>query len=153
MSHQQNSGWNTNTMTAYKSFENVAKFKYLGMTPINQNCIREEIKCRSISRDDCFHSIQSSSNLLSKKTKTKTIRTIFLPFVLHGCETWSLTLREEHKLGLFENRILPGPKTDEVTEEWRRLHNDELYKEEEIKGNRGKLYNEVFLYFCSYPTL
>jgi hypothetical protein len=48
---------------------------------------------------------------------------------LYGCETWSVTLREEHRLRVFENRVLRrifGPKTDEVTGEWRRLHNEEL---------------------------
>jgi hypothetical protein len=52
-----------------------------------------------------------------------------LPVVLYGCETWSLTLRKEHRLRVFENRVLRrifGPKRDEVTEEWRRLHNEEL---------------------------
>jgi len=52
-----------------------------------------------------------------------------LPVVLHGCETWSLTLREERRLRVFENRVLSrifGPKTDEVTEEWRKLHNEEF---------------------------
>jgi hypothetical protein len=50
--------------------------------------------------------------------------------VLYGCETWSLTLREEHRLGVFENRVLRrifGPKGDEVTGEWRKLHNEELH--------------------------
>jgi hypothetical protein len=50
--------------------------------------------------------------------------------VLYGCETWSLTLREEHRLGVFENRVLKrifGPKRDEVTGEWRKLHNEELH--------------------------
>jgi hypothetical protein len=54
---------------------------------------------------------------------------IILPVVLDGCETWSLTLREEHRLRVFENRVLRrifGPKLDEVTGEWRRLHNEEL---------------------------
>jgi hypothetical protein len=52
-----------------------------------------------------------------------------LPVVLYGCETWSLTLREEHRLRVFENRVLRrifGPKRDELTGEWRRLHNEEL---------------------------
>ena len=56
-------------------------------------------------------------------------RTIILPVVLYGCETWSLTLREERRLWLFENRVLRrvfGPKRDEVTGEWRKLHNEEL---------------------------
>jgi hypothetical protein len=54
--------------------------------------------------------------LLSKNTKIKIYRTIILP-VLHGCETWSLTVREEHRLRVFENRMLrgiSGPKRDEV---------------------------------------
>jgi len=70
-----------------------------------------------------------SSSLLSKKLKIKIGRTIILPIVLYGCETWSLTLREEHRLRVFENRVLRrvfGPKRDEVTGEWRRLHNEEL---------------------------
>jgi len=57
------------------------------------------------------------------------INLIILPVVLHGCETWSLTLREERKLRVFENRVLRrlfGPRRDEVTREWRRLHNEEL---------------------------
>jgi hypothetical protein len=67
--------------------------------------------------------------LLSKNTKIKTYRSIILPVVLDGCETWSLTLREEHRLRVFENRVLRrifGPKRDEVTGEWRRLYNEEL---------------------------
>jgi len=70
-----------------------------------------------------------SSRLLSKNLKIKLYRTIILPVVLYGCETWSLTLREERKLRLFENMVLRrifGPRRDEVTEEWRRLHNEEL---------------------------
>jgi hypothetical protein len=67
--------------------------------------------------------------LLSKNTKIRIYRTIILPVVLYGRENWSLTLREEHRLRVFENRVLRrifGPKRDEVTEEWRRLHNEEL---------------------------
>ena len=64
-----------------------------------------------------------------KILKIKIYRTIILPVVLYGCETWSLTLREERRLRVFENRVLRrvfGPKRDEVTGEWRKLHNEEL---------------------------
>jgi hypothetical protein len=57
-------------------------------------------------------------------------KTIILPVVLIGCETWSRTLREEHRLRVFENRVLTrifGPKRDEVTGDWRKLHNEELH--------------------------
>jgi len=70
-----------------------------------------------------------SSCLLSKKLKIKIYRTIILPVVLYGGETWSLTLKEEHRLRVFENRVLRrvfGPKRDEVTGEWRKLHNEDL---------------------------
>jgi len=62
-------------------------------------------------------------------TTDKIYRTIILPVVLNGCETWSLTMREERRLRMFENRVLRrifGPKRDEVTGEWRKLHNEEL---------------------------
>jgi hypothetical protein len=67
--------------------------------------------------------------LLSKITKIKIYRTIVLPLVLYGCETWSLTLREELRLRVFEDRVLRRifePKRDEVIGEWRKLHNEEL---------------------------
>jgi len=67
--------------------------------------------------------------LLSKNLKIKIYRTIILPVVLYWCETWSLTLQEERKLGVFENMVLRrifGPRRDEVTGEWRKLHNKEL---------------------------
>jgi len=70
-----------------------------------------------------------SSSLLSKKLKIKIYRTIILPVVLYGCETWSLTLKKERRLRVFDNRVLRrlfGPKRDEVTGEWRKLHNEEL---------------------------
>jgi hypothetical protein len=70
-----------------------------------------------------------SSRLLSKNLKIKIYRTIILPVVLYGCETWSLTLREERRLRVFENRVLRrvfGPRRDEMTGEWRELHNEEL---------------------------
>jgi hypothetical protein len=67
--------------------------------------------------------------LLSRNVKAKIYTTIILPVVLYGCETWSLTLSEKHRLRVFENRVLRrifGPKRDEVTGEWRKLHNEEL---------------------------
>ena len=70
-----------------------------------------------------------SSSLLSKNLKINIYRTIILPVVLYGCETWSLTLREERRLRVFENRVLRRifmPKRDEVTGEWRKLHSEEL---------------------------
>jgi hypothetical protein len=57
------------------------------------------------------------------------LRTIIYPVVLYGCETWSLTLRKERRLRAYENRVLKGlfrSKKDEVTGEWRRLHNEDL---------------------------
>ena len=70
-----------------------------------------------------------SSRLLSKNLKLKIYRTIILPVISYWCETWSLTLREERKLRVFENVVLRrifGPGRDEVTGKWRRLHNKEL---------------------------
>jgi hypothetical protein len=68
--------------------------------------------------------------LLSKNLKINVYGTIILSVVLYGCETWSLTLREEHRLRVFENRVLRrtfGPKRDEVTGQWSKLHNKELH--------------------------
>ena len=70
-----------------------------------------------------------SSRLLFKNLKIEIYRTIILPVVLYGCETWSLILREKRRLRVFENTVLRGifePKRDEVTEEWRKLRNEEL---------------------------
>ena len=70
-----------------------------------------------------------SSSLLSKNLKIKIHRIIILPVVLYGYETWSLTLREEHRLRVFENKVMRrifGPKRDEVTRERRKLKNEEL---------------------------
>jgi hypothetical protein len=68
--------------------------------------------------------------LLSKNLKIRIYKTIILPVVLYGCETLSLTLREKHRLRIFENKVLRrlfGPKRNEVTGEWRKLHNEELH--------------------------
>jgi hypothetical protein len=89
---------------------------------MNQNPIHEEIKSRLKSGNACYHLVQN--------IKIMTYRTINPPVVLYGCETWSLTLREEHSLRVFENRVLRKIfrlKGNEVTEDWRKLHNKELY--------------------------
>jgi hypothetical protein len=131
MSREQNAGQNHNIKRDNKSFERLEQFKYLGTALTNQNSIQEEVKSRLESGNACYHSVQVllSSSLLSKNTKIKIHRTIILPVVLYGCETWYLTQREEHRLGVFENRVLTrifGPKSDEVTGEWRRLHYEKL---------------------------
>jgi hypothetical protein len=123
MSGDQNAGQNHNIKLDYKSFERVEQFNYLGTTLTNRNSIQEDIKSRLNSENACYHSVQDllSSRLLSKNTKIKIYRTIMLPVVLYGCETWSITLREKNRLRVFENRVLRGifgPKRDEVTGEW-----------------------------------
>jgi hypothetical protein len=89
------------------------------ITITNQNCIYEEIKSRLNSEKTCYHSVRSHLN-----------KTIILPVVLYGCETWSLTLTEEQILRVFENRVLgriSRPTRDEVMGGWRRLYNEELH--------------------------
>jgi len=107
------------------------EFKYLGTTLTNQSSVQEEIKSKLKSGNAGYHSVQNhlSSSLLSKNLKIKIYRSIILPVVWYGCETWSLTLRKERRLRVLENRVLRrifGPKRDEVTGEWRKLHNEEL---------------------------
>jgi len=71
---------------------------------VNQDSIQEEIKCRLKAGNSCYYSVQTllSSRLLSKNLEIKIYKTIILPVVLYGCETWSLTLREECRLRVFE---------------------------------------------------
>jgi len=109
----------------------VEKFKYLGTNLTHQNSIQEEIKSRLKSGNACYYSVQNllSSSLLSKNLKIKIYRTINFPTVLYGCETWLLKLKEERRLRVFKNRALKrifGPMRNEVTREWRKLHNKEL---------------------------
>jgi hypothetical protein len=96
-------------------FYTVAQFRFLGTTIINQNLIQEEIKRILNPGNACNHSVQNllSPRLLSKNKKIITHKTKIVPVVLCGCDTWPLTLREEHRLRVFENRVLRrifGPK-------------------------------------------
>ena len=95
---------NQNIVIGNLTFENVEKFKYIGVTITNINGIHEEIKLRIYMGNACYYSLAKilSSRLLSKKLKVNTYRpkTIILPVVLYGCETWSLTLREEQMLSV-----------------------------------------------------
>jgi hypothetical protein len=116
LSRHQNVGRNRDIKILNRLFENVSQFKYLGTRVTNQNLGQEEML------NACYHSVQNLlfSRLLSKNLKTRMHKTIILPVVLYGCETWSLTLREEHRLLVFENRVLRkifGTKRDEVTRE------------------------------------
>jgi hypothetical protein len=132
MSHDQNTGQNGNIQIGTKLSKIVEQCKYFATTQTYYNSIHEEIKSRLKSGNACYHSVQNflSSSLLSKNVKIKIYRIIIMPVVLYHCESCSLTLREECRLRVFENKVLRrifGPKRDEVTVEWRRLHNKELY--------------------------
>jgi len=117
MSRDQNAGRIHSVRIDNSTFERVEEFKCLGRTLTNQNSIAEEIKSRLRLGNACYHSVQNllPSKLLSKNLKIKIYRTIILPIVLYGCKTWSLTLREERKLRVFENVVLRrifGPRRD-----------------------------------------
>ena len=91
----------------------------MGKTQGNQNSIHEEIKRESKSANAGCLSVLNllSSSLLSRRVKIKIYRTIVMPFVLYGCETLSLTLKEEYRLRVFENKVLRwvfGPRRDKV---------------------------------------
>jgi hypothetical protein len=100
MARNRNAGQNHNIKIDNKSFERLEEFKYLGTSLPNRNSIQEEIKTRLKSGNAFYQSVQDlrSSSLLSKNTKIKIYRTIILTFVLDGCETWYLTLRDTHRL-------------------------------------------------------
>jgi hypothetical protein len=139
VSRCQKAGQRQSIKTASRSFEDMAKFKYLGITRTDQNCILEEIKSRQNSGNACSHSVQSllSSRLLSKNVKVKIYKTIIMLVVLYGCETWFLTLREEHRLGVFENRFL------------RRIFGR---KRDEVMGNGGICTMRKFI-ICTHPQI
>jgi hypothetical protein len=132
MSHSQKTGQQYSVKIVNRSFADVAKFRYMGTTLADQNCMHEEIKSRLNSGNACCHSVHSllPSRLFSRNVKVKMRKTTILSVLSYGCETWSLTLMVELNLRVFENGVLMGifgPKRDEVTGEWRKLHNGELH--------------------------
>jgi hypothetical protein len=131
MSQDQDARQSHNIKIANASFEREKHFKHLGTTLTNQNSIHEKVKSRLKSGNACYHSVQNvlSSNLLSKKIQVKIYRIVIFCVVLYRCDTWSLTLREERRLRVFENRVLKRifrPKK-KVRGKWRRLHITEFY--------------------------
>jgi hypothetical protein len=106
--------------TDNSSIERLEEFKYLGTILTDQNSIQEEVKSKLKLGNSCYWLVQNllSSRYLSRGLKIMIYRNIILPVVLYGCETWSLTLREERMVRVFENTVLRrvfGPKRDEVT--------------------------------------
>ena len=116
----------TSLRCAKVPFQDVPGLSTLGLRLSLRNLGRIKLK-------DClppFSPRLLSSPFLSKNINIKIHRIIILPVVLYGCETWSVTLREEHRLRVSENRVLRklfGPKRDKVIWKWRKLHNEELY--------------------------
>jgi len=104
VSRDQDAGRSHNVMIDNSFFERVEEFKYLGKIFTNQNSIQEEIKSRLKSGNACYHSVENllSSSLLSQNLRIKIHRNIILPVFMYGWETWSLILREERRLRLFE---------------------------------------------------
>jgi hypothetical protein len=109
----------------------VSQIKYLRIT-VAKNLLQEEIKRKLNSDNACYHSVQNllSYRLLLNNVKVRIHTTIILPVVLYRCKTWSLIIREKHKLRVFENGVLMRIfrlKRDGVTGGWRKLHKKELH--------------------------
>jgi hypothetical protein len=131
MSRHPNSGQNQNIRIADESFDNLVKFEFFWVTLTNQNDIHDEIKSRLSSGNAYF--IRSNIFCLpisyTKESKDKIYKTVNFPSVFYVRETYSFTLREEHRPGVFGNRVLKkicGPKREEDGS-LRKLHNEELH--------------------------
>jgi hypothetical protein len=119
LSRHQVAGHNHDMKIASRSSENVAQFKYLGTAIRNQYLIQYESKRRLNSGNACYRLDKNplSSRLLSRNVKIRLYKIIILPVVLYRCDTRYLTLRAEHSLRVFENRVLRrifGPKNDDI---------------------------------------
>ncbi|KAJ4444272.1 hypothetical protein ANN_06064 [Periplaneta americana] len=121
MSRDQNIVRNENIKIEDLSLEYVEKFKYLGGTVTDINDTREEIKHRINMGNACYCSVEKllSTSLLSKNLKVRIYKTVILPVVLYGCETWTLTLRKEQGLRVFENK---SPDLNPIEHLWDELH-------------------------------
>jgi hypothetical protein len=128
LSRHHNAGQSQDIKIANRSVENVAQFKYLGMRVTNQNLIQEEIKKIFNLGNAYYYSVQ---NFCPLNYFLKTLKITIYTAVLYGCETWYLTLTKEHGLKMFKNRVLRkvlGPRRDELTRDWRKLHNEDRHK-------------------------
>ena len=113
------------------SFEMVEQCKYLGTNLKIKIILRKKLRAGLKSGNACCHSVQNilSFRVVSKNIRIKIYRYIVLP-VVYGRVTWSLILREESRLRVFDNRVLKrifGPKRDRITRNWIKLHNKELF--------------------------
>jgi hypothetical protein len=120
MSRDQNAGRSHNMKTDNRYLESVEQLTYLGKPYQIKILVRKKLKSRLKSGNACYHSVQNllSSSSLAKNIKIKIYRTIILPIVLYGRDTWSVTFREERRLRVLENRVMWkifGHKKDEVT--------------------------------------
>jgi hypothetical protein len=108
LSCHQTTGQNYNIKILNRSFESVARLKYLGMAVRSKSFIHEEIKNRLNLGKACYQLVQNLllSCLLSKNIEIRIYKTIILPVVLYGCETWSLALREEQRLKVCRGEYL-----------------------------------------------
>jgi len=128
--------WFPDYVTTAQNGDNVVSLTHRPLfTPRKNSWYSFLLEAESAPRPQCdgkyyvnkkfqLHHLESNQ----RPSETENLQTIILPLVLYGCETWSLTLREERRLIVSENRVLRifGPKRDEVTGEWRKLHNEEL---------------------------
>jgi len=131
MFRNQNAGRSHSIKMYNAYFERMEDFKFLGTTSTNQHFIQEVNHSTLQSGNVCCHSVknQLSSSVLTKTIKIEIIRALILSVVLYGYENWSLTLKEEHMLSVFQSKVLTrifGPKGDEVTRDWRELYNEKL---------------------------
>jgi hypothetical protein len=115
MSHCKKAGEKHSRKIVNRPFEGVTKFKELGTSLTDENCVNKEIKSRPNLGNACYNLVQSllSSCLLCRNVKVKIYKTIILPVILYGCETCSLTLSEEHRLSVCAVRsfiICPHPE-------------------------------------------